>query len=99
VTEEKGTQTAIKALRLLPEEAVLEIVGLVEPAYQRFLQEMASASGGAERLTFSLDSRQEMRPHYQRADVTLFTSMIEHEAFGLVPHRFGLAISDRTFFS
>ena len=27
----------------------------------------------------------QMRHRYQQADVTLFTSMIEHEAFGLVP--------------
>ena len=39
----------------------------------------------ANRLTFSLASHQEMRAHYQQADVALFTSMIEHEAFGLVP--------------
>ena len=85
VTEEKGAQTAIKAMGLLPAEAVLEIVGPVEPAYQRFLQQMAAALGAAERLTFTVSSQQEMRTHYQRADATLFTSMIEHEAFGLVP--------------
>jgi glycosyltransferase involved in cell wall biosynthesis len=85
VTEEKGAQTAIKAMGLLPAEAVFEIVGPVEPAYQRLLQQMAATLGAAERLTFTLASRQEMRAHYQRADATLFTSMIEHEAFGLVP--------------
>ena len=85
VTEEKGAETAIRALSLLPEEAVLEIVGPVDPAYRRSLQGMAAALGLAERLTFSLASWQDIRAHYQRADVTLFTSMIEHEAFGLVP--------------
>lgn len=85
VTQEKGAQTAIKALALLPEQAVLEIVGPVEPAYRRSLLEMAAALGVADQLTFSLASHQNMRAHYQRADVTLFTSMIEHEAFGLVP--------------
>ncbi len=85
VTQEKGAQTAIKALGLLPEQAVLEILGPVEPAYRRSLLEMAAALGVADRLTYPLASRQDMRAHYQQADVTLFTSMIEHEAFGLVP--------------
>ncbi len=85
VTEEKGVETAIKALGRLPEKAVLEIVGPVEPSYRRSLQKMASALGTADRLTFSLASHQDMRGYYERADVTLFTSMIEHEAFGLVP--------------
>jgi glycogen synthase len=85
VTEEKGIETAVKALGLLPQEAVLEIVGPVEPTYRRSLLGMASALDVADRLTFSLTSRQEMRTHYQQADITLFTSKIEHEAFGLVP--------------
>jgi len=38
-----------------------------------------------EAMHFSLPSRQQMRQRYQQGDVTLFTSMIEHEAFGLVP--------------
>lgn len=46
---------------------------------------MAADLGVAERLNFSLASHQDMRAHYQRADVTLFTSMIEHESFGLMP--------------
>ncbi len=85
VIEEKGVETAIKALGLLPAEAVLEIVGPTEPTYRRSLQRVAAALGAADRLTFSLASRQDIRAHYQQADVTLFTSMIEHEAFGLVP--------------
>ena len=38
-----------------------------------------------EAMHFSLASRQQMHQRYQQGDVTLFTSMIEHEAFGLVP--------------
>jgi glycosyltransferase involved in cell wall biosynthesis len=46
---------------------------------------LAATLGVASRLSFSLASRQQVRSRYQQADVTLFTSRIEHEAFGLVP--------------
>jgi glycogen synthase len=85
VIEEKGIETAIHALSLLPPNATLQIVGMVNPAYRQHLQALAATLGVASRLAFSLASRQQIRHHYQRADVTLFTSMIEHEAFGLVP--------------
>src|SRR5258708_16443437 len=45
----------------------------------------AGPVGVASRLSFSLALRQQVRSRYQQADVTLFTSKIEHEAFGLVP--------------
>src|SRR5581483_100305 len=85
VIQEKGVETAIQALGLLPEQTRLEVLGPVEPTYRHCLLDMAAAFGVAERLTFRLCSHQEMRAHYQRADVTLLPSMIEHEAFGLVP--------------
>jgi glycosyltransferase involved in cell wall biosynthesis len=85
VIEEKGIVTAINALRALSKGAMLQIVGPVDQAYRRHLEEVATAIGAADRLSFSLASRQEVRSRYQQADVTLFTSMIEHEAFGLVP--------------
>jgi glycosyltransferase involved in cell wall biosynthesis len=85
VTEEKGIETAIQALSLLPRNATLEIVGMVDPAYRQHLEALSATLGVASRLSFSLASRQQVRQHYQRADGTLFTSRIEHEAFGLVP--------------
>lgn len=85
VIEEKGIMTAVNALRSLPEESVLQIVGPVDPAYRHSLEEAATAAGAADRLLFALAARQEVRAYYQQADVTLFTSMIEQEAFGLVP--------------
>jgi glycosyltransferase involved in cell wall biosynthesis len=85
VIEEKGIETAIHALSRLPRNATLEIVGMVDPAYRQHLEALAATLGAASRLSFSLASRQQIRQHYQQADVTLFTSMIEHEAFGLVP--------------
>jgi glycogen synthase len=85
VIEEKGIETAIHALSLLPRNATLQIVGMVDPAYRQHLEALAATLGVASSLSFSLASRQQIRQHYQRADVTLFTSMIEHEAFGLVP--------------
>jgi Glycosyl transferases group 1/DDE domain len=85
VIEGKGIMTAVNALRSLPEEATLQIVGPVDPAYRHSLEKAAEAAGTADRLSFALAARQEVRAYYQQADVTLFTSMIEHEAFGLVP--------------
>ncbi len=83
--EEKGIESAISALSYLPPETMLEIVGPIDPAYRQHLEALAATLGVASRLSFSLASRQQMRQCYQQADVTLFTSMIEHEAFGLVP--------------
>ncbi len=85
VIEEKGIETAIHALSLLSPHATLEIVGMVDPPYQRHLEALAATLGIASHLSFSRASRRQVRQHYQQADVTLFTSMIEHEAFGLVP--------------
>ena len=85
VVEDKGIVTAIKSLALLPQDTVLEIVGPVDPDFQHYLQTMAVAYGREGHLSFSLASRHEIRARYQHADVTLFTSTIEHEAFGLVP--------------
>jgi glycogen synthase len=85
VIEEKGIETAIHALSFLPRNATLQIVGMVDPAYRQHLEALAATLGVASRLSFSLASRQQVRQHYQQADDTLFTSMIEHEAFGLVP--------------
>jgi glycosyltransferase involved in cell wall biosynthesis len=85
VTGEKGIETAINALSLLPADTTLEIIGMVDPAYGQHLEALAATPGAATRLSFSRASRQRMRQRYQQADVTLFTSMWEHEAFGLVP--------------
>jgi glycosyltransferase involved in cell wall biosynthesis len=85
VVESKGIETAIRALPLLPQEASLAVVGPVPPDYLAFLQTLATALGVAERIQFNHASRLEIRAHYQAADVTLFTSAIEHEGFGLVP--------------
>ncbi|HLZ58074.1 MAG TPA: glycosyltransferase family 4 protein [Ktedonosporobacter sp.] len=85
VIEEKGIVTAINALGALPGETILQVVGPVDLAYRRHLEEVATTLGVADYLSFSLTARQEVGLRYQQADVTLFTSMIEHEAFGLVP--------------
>ncbi len=85
VIEEKGIETAIHALSLLPVNATLKIVGIVDPAYRQHLETLAATLGVATLLSFSLASRQQMRQRYQQGNVTLFTSKMEHEAFGLVP--------------
>ena len=63
----------------------LDIVGPIEPAYRQHLAALAATLGVASQLSFSLAPRQQMRHRYQQADATLFTSMMKHEAFGLVP--------------
>jgi glycogen synthase len=85
VIEEKGIETAISALSSLPPATTLEIVGPIDPAYRQHLEALAATLGVASQLSFSLASRQKMRQRYQQGDVTLFTSMMGHEAFGLVP--------------
>jgi len=64
VIEEKGIETAIHALSLLPLNATLEIVGMVDPLYQHHLE----ALGVASRLSFSQASRRQVRQHYQQGD-------------------------------
>lgn len=83
--EEKGVETAIGALSHLPTSMTLEIVGPLAPAYRQRLEALATTLGVASRLSFARASRQGVRQSYQQADVTLFTSMIEGEAFGPVP--------------
>jgi glycosyltransferase involved in cell wall biosynthesis len=85
VIEEKGVETAIKALPFLPPRATLKIIGPIAPAYRRHLEVLAKELNRASQITFMVASRHQMRLHYQEADVTLFTSMMESEAFGLVP--------------
>src|SRR5260221_14340339 len=58
---------------------------MVDPVYRQHLEVLAATLGVASSLSFSLALRQQVRSRYLQADVTLFTSMIEHEAFGLVP--------------
>jgi glycosyltransferase involved in cell wall biosynthesis len=85
VIEEKGIETAIHAMTYVPSHTTLQVVGMVDPAYRQLLKALAGTLGVASRLFFSLASRGQIRQRYQQGDVTLFTSMIEHEAFGLVP--------------
>jgi len=61
VIEEKGIETAIKALSSLPPGTTLDIVGPIEPAYRQRLEALAATLGVASRLSFSLASRQQMR--------------------------------------
>ncbi len=90
VIEEKGIETAIHALSFLPRNATLQIVGMVDLVYRQHLEALAATLGVASSLSFSLASRQQVRSRYQQADVTLFTSMIEHEAFGRTASAFTL---------
>ncbi len=85
VIAEKGIETAINAISYLPTDTTLDIVGPIEPAYRQRLEALTAMLGVASQVSFSLVSRQQICQRYQQADVTLFTSIMEHEAFGLVP--------------
>jgi glycosyltransferase involved in cell wall biosynthesis len=54
VIEEKGVETAIKALPYMPPQATLTIVGPVAPAYRRHLEALATALRRASQLTFTV---------------------------------------------
>lgn len=86
VVASKGIETVTRALGALSQDSMLEIVGPITPAYRAALDTLAAASGVADRLHFAHQvPHPDVRAHYLAADVTLFTSAIEQEAFGLVP--------------
>jgi len=84
VTAAKGAATAIQALASLPERAGLRVVGPVQPDTRQDLEALAAAHGVAGRVSFAIVPHQRVRACYQQADVTLFTSALANEGFGLV---------------
>jgi glycogen(starch) synthase len=84
VDERKGIDTCIRALADLPPRATLEVVGRGDDAYRDELQALAARLGVVERVAFTVATRDELREHYDRADVVLFAPRWE-EPFGLVP--------------
>lgn len=81
----KGVDTAIEALRLLPEQSRLDIVGSGDEAYERALREQAKTIGVEDRVQFVPQrSRAELHGTYAAADAVLFP-VIWKEPWGLVP--------------
>ena len=80
----KGFETAIRALALLPPEAVLELLPSVDDPYRARLEEVAAEVGVSDRVQYRIVTRSELRDRYEDADVCLFPTEWD-EPFGLVP--------------
>jgi len=80
----KGLETAIRALAELPEEATLELLPSVDDPYRAELERLARELGVADRVTFAMVTRAELRERYADADVCVFPTEWP-EPFGLVP--------------
>lgn len=83
IVPEKGPETAIRALPVLP-EATLVLMGQGEAAYLRHLKSVASELGVEDRLTITHAARRQLREHYLEADAVVFPSEW-NEPFGIVP--------------
>jgi glycosyltransferase involved in cell wall biosynthesis len=80
----KGIETAIRALALLPPEATLRLLAPVADPYLETLEKVAADAGVADRVSFRISTRADLRHHYGDADVCVFPTEWD-EPFGLVP--------------
>lgn len=80
----KGINTAILALRLLPEEAKLTINGVGDEEHLKELERLVDAHGLHPRVSFSREPRDALPALYAAADALLFPVRWE-EPWGLVP--------------
>ncbi len=77
----KGLDYVVKALKHLPENFVLEVVG--KGSYKPKIVNLAKEMGVADRIKFYQDlSREELVRRYAEADVLVLLS--KHEAYGIV---------------
>jgi glycogen(starch) synthase len=85
VVEQKGIETAIASLPLVPREAWLRIVGEGDRPYRSKLERMASELGVADRITLERPRpRGQLIEVYRDADAVLFPVQWS-EPWGLVP--------------
>jgi glycosyltransferase involved in cell wall biosynthesis len=85
VVEQKGVETAIASLPLLPEDAHLRIVGEGDRPYVAKLELLASKVGVADRVTIEgSHPRSQLVDLYRAADVVVFPVQWS-EPWGLVP--------------
>lgn len=85
VVEQKGVATAIEALRHLPDEATLRIVGDGDSDYRRGLTRLADRLGVSARVQFEPSCPHEVVVDvYRSADAVLFP-VLWPEPWGLVP--------------
>jgi glycogen synthase len=84
IDERKGIATAIEALRLLPEEATLDVIGAGDDDHLADLHSLADRLRVADRVRFGRLTRGELPAAYVRADAIVFPVLWE-EPWGLVP--------------
>ena len=82
--ESKGILTTLRAMTELPARVRLRILGVVDGDFLPTVQHEIERLGLGERVSIGWVERPQLPEEYARACVTLFTSEIEHEAFGLV---------------
>lgn len=80
----KGVETAVRALRRLPDAATLTVVGRGDRDELARLRAVATELGLLDRITFTSSDRSDLPAIYAGADAVLFTSVWD-EPFGLVP--------------
>jgi glycosyltransferase involved in cell wall biosynthesis len=80
----KGLRTLALAMRHLPANASLEVVGKGDPELPAMMKEIIGEPGAGGRVRFSSCQRSELAERYRAADVVVFPSEWD-EPFGLVP--------------
>jgi glycosyltransferase involved in cell wall biosynthesis len=80
----KGIDLALRALRELPDEATLAIVGAGDEAHLAELHALSRELGMESRVRFARHPREELPHEYASADVLVFPALWE-EPWGLVP--------------
>jgi len=80
----KGLRTLAVAMRHLPVNASLEVVGKGDPELPTMMKNIIGEPGANARIRFSSSSRSELAAKYRAADVVVFPSEWD-EPFGLVP--------------
>jgi glycosyltransferase involved in cell wall biosynthesis len=80
----KGIDTLVRAMPLLPPDAVLEVCAPVEPVHLARVEGLVGSLGLRDRVTIQSVERRQLRERYRAADVCVFPSEWE-EPFGLVP--------------
>jgi len=84
IEPEKGVETLIRAIPLLPADATLTCLGGGNVGHRRHMQQVVDELGLSQRVRFDSVPRAQLRDHYRAADVVVFPSEWE-EPFGLVP--------------
>jgi glycogen synthase len=84
VEPRKGFVRAVEALAKLPAQATLKIVGPDDGKHSGELRSLAEDLGVADRVSFDVVPRSQLRRVYDEADAVLFTSAWK-EPLGLVP--------------